>query len=101
MDLKDLYKRITNKEITFDSKITNNKYYEYNAYLETESLRLEDNIKKIKEVRSVKEKGGNIVVNYVALTDGGKEKEGNVTLMFENENYYVVSNEIDNDNYLN
>lgn len=100
-DVKDLYKRITNKDITFDSKITSNKYYEYDAYLETESLRLEDNIKQIKEVRSVKAKGDNYVVEYVALTDAGKEKEGFVTLMFENENYYVVSNEIDNDNYLN
>lgn len=100
-DMKDLYKRITNIDITFDSKITNNKYYEYDAYLETESLRLEDNIKQIKEVRSVKEKGNNYAVNYVALTDAGKKKEGTVILGFENENYYVISNEIDNDNYLN
>ena len=41
------------------------------------------------------------MVNYVALTDAGKEKEGTLTLMFENEQYYVVSNEIDNENYLN
>lgn len=100
-DLRDLYKRITNKDIVFDSKITNNKYYKYDAYLETESLRLEDNIKEIKEIRSVKEKGNNYEVTYVALTDGRKEKEGTVTLMYENEQYYVVSNKIDNKNYLN
>ena len=101
VDLKDLYKRITNKDIVFDSKITNNKYYKYDAYLETESLRLEDNIKEIKEIRSVKEKGNNYEVTYVALTDGRKEKEGTVTLMYENDQYYVVSNKIDNKNYLN
>lgn len=101
VDLKDLYKRITNKDIVFDSKITNNKYYKYDAYLETESLRLEDNIKEIKEIRSVKEKGNNYEVTYVALTDGRKEKEGTVTLMHENDQYYVVSNKIDNKNYLN
>lgn len=100
-EVKDLYKRITNKDLVFDSKVTDNKYYKYDAYLETESLRLEDNIKQIKEIRSVKEKGDKYVVTYVALTDGGKEKEGTVTLMFENEQYYVVSNEIDNKNYLN
>ncbi len=100
-DLRDLYKRITNKDIVFDSKITNNKYYKYDAYLETESLRLEDNIKEIKEIRSVKEKGNNYEVTYVALTDGRKEKEGTVTLMYENDQYYVVSNKIDNKNYLN
>ena len=101
VDLKDLYKRITNKDIVFDSKITNNKYYKYDAYLETESLRLEDNIKEIKEIRNVKEKGNNYEVTYVALTDGRKEKEGTVTLMHENDQYYVVSNKIDNENYLN
>ena len=100
-DLRDLYKRITNKDIVFDSKITNNKYYKYDAYLETESLRLEDNIKEIKEIRSIKEKGNNYEVTYVALTDGRKEKEGTVTLMYENDQYYVVSNKIDNKNYLN
>lgn len=100
-DVKDLYKRITNKDITFDSKITSNKYYEYDAYLETESLRLEDNIKQIKEVRSVKVNGDNYVADYIALTDGGKEKEGTVTLKFENETYHIISNKIDNDNYLN
>ena len=100
-DLRDLYKRITNKDIVFDSKITNNKYYKYDAYLETESLRLEDNISEIKEIRSVKEKGNNYEVTYVALTDGRKEKEGTVTLMHENDQYYVVSNKIDNKNYLN
>ena len=32
---------------------------------------------------------------------GRKEKEGTVTLMHENDQYYVVSNKIDNKNYLN
>lgn len=100
-EVRDLYKRLTNKNITFDSKITSNKYYKYDAYLETESLRLDDNIQKIKEVRNVKVKGNKYIVEYVALTEERKEMAGTVTLMLENEAYYVVSNEIDNKNKLN
>ena len=55
-DMKELFKSLTNKELTYDSKITSNKYYKYGAYLETESLRLTDNIKEISKVTSVKKK---------------------------------------------
>ena len=46
-DLKNLYKSITNKELKFDDKVINNKYYKYDAYLESELLRLDDNINKV------------------------------------------------------
>ena len=48
--IKELFKSLTNKELTLDSKITSNKYYKYGAYLEEESLRLTDNIKEISKV---------------------------------------------------
>ncbi len=100
-DMKELFKSLTNKELTLDSKITSNKYYKYGAYLETESLRLVDNIKKITKVTSVKKKGDNYIAEYEAITDQNNTLNGKVTLLKENDKYYVISNEINTSNYIN
>lgn len=100
-DMKELFKSLTNKELTFDSKITSNKYYKYGAYLETESLRLTDNIKEISKVTSVKKKGDKYIAEYDALTDQNNTLNGKVTLLKENEKYYIISNEINSSNYIN
>lgn len=100
-DMKELFRGLTNKELTFDSKITSNKYYKYGAYLETESLRLTDNIKEISKVTSVKKKGDKYIAEYDALTDQNNTLNGKVTLQKENEKYYVISNEINTSNYIN
>ena len=42
------------KELKFDDKVINNKYYKYDAYLESELLRLDDNINKVSEVSDLK-----------------------------------------------
>ena len=100
-DMKELFKSLTNKELTYDSKITSNKYYKYGAYLETESLRLTDNIKEISKVTSVKKKGDKYIAEYEALTDQNKTLNGKVTLLNKNEKYYIISNEINTSNYIN
>ena len=100
-DMKELFKSLTNKELTLDSKITSNKYYKYGAYLETESLRLSDNIKNISKVTSVKKKGDKYIAEYEALTDQKNTLSGKVTLLKENEKYYIISNEINTSNYIN
>lgn len=100
-DMKELFKSLTNKELTLDSKITSNKYYKYGAYLETESLRLSDNIKNISKVTSVKKKGDKYIAEYEALTDQKNTLNGKVTLLKENEKYYIISNEINTSNYIN
>ena len=99
-DMKELFKSLTNKELTLDSKITSNKYYKYGAYLETESLRLSDNIKNISKVTSVKKKGDKYIAEYEALTDQKNTLNGKVTLLKENEKYYIISNEINTSNYI-
>ena len=96
-----VFKSLTNKELTLDSKITSNKYYKYGAYLETESLRLVDNIKKVTKVTSVKKKGDNYIAEYEAITDQNNTLNGKVTLLKENEKYYVISNEINTSNHIN
>lgn len=100
-DVRTLFKSLTNKELTFDSKITSNKYYDYDAYLEEESLRLEDNIKEVTEVTSVKEKSNKIIAEYTALTDGNNTLEGKVTLGTDTGTYYLISNEINTSYNLN
>lgn len=100
-DMQELFKNLTNKELTLDSKITSNKYYKYGAYLETESLRLTDNIKEISKVTSVKKKSDKYIAEYEALTDQNKTLNGKVTLLKENEKYYIISNEINSSNYIN
>lgn len=94
-DLKNLYKSITNKELKFDDKVINNKYYKYDAYLESELLRLEDNINKVSEVNSLKKSNDNYVVSYKALTDSKKELKGVLTLGYSENGYYLISNNID------
>lgn len=94
-DLKNLYKSITNKELKFDDKVINNKYYKYDAYLESELLRLEDNINKVSEVNSLKKSNDNYIVSYKALTDSKKELKGVLTLGYSENRYYLISNNID------
>lgn len=100
-DMQELFKSLTNKELTLDSKITSNKYYKYGAYLEEESLRLTDNIKEISKVTSAKKSGNKYIAEYEALTDQNKTLNGKVTLLKENETYYIVSNEINTSYYIN
>ena len=94
-DLKNLYKSITNKELKFDDKVINNKYYKYDAYLESELLRLDDNINKVSEVSDLKKSKENYVVSYKALTDSKKELNGVLTLGISENGYYLISNNID------
>ena len=93
-DMKNLYKKITNIDLKFDDEITSNKYYKYDAYLESDLLRLDDNINYISEIIDLNKKNGNYVVSYNAITDSGKKLNGEVVLG-KNESYYLISNKID------
>lgn len=101
IDMKNIYKEITNKELVFDQKITNNKYFKYEGYLETQSLRLEDNIQEIININSVSQKSNQYSVEYEAKTDASKILKGNVILEKDKNKYYIISNKIDTNNYLN
>ena len=94
-DMKNLYKKITNIDLKFDDEITSNKYYKYDAYLENKLLRLDDNINYISEINSLDKKNNNYVVSYKATTDSGKILNGVLTLGKIDDNYYLVSNEVD------
>lgn len=100
-DVKNLYKDITNIDLVFDSKITNNKYYKYDAYLESELLRLDDNINKVIEVSNLVKTGELYNINYKAITDSGIELSGLLTLKKNNDKYYLMSNEINTSYNLN
>lgn len=100
-DMKNLYKEITNVELVFDDKITSNKYYKYDAYLESELLRLEDNINYVSEISDLDKKNGNYVLSYKASTDSGKELNGNLEIGKNDNGYYIVSNKIDSGYNLN
>lgn len=99
-DMKNLYKEVTNVDLVFDSKISSSKYFKYDAYLESDLLRLDDNINNISEIIDLNKKNGNYVVSYKAITDSGKELNGEVVLG-KNESYYLVSNKIDSGYDLN
>jgi hypothetical protein len=94
-DMKNLYKKITNVDLVLDSEISSNKYYKYDAYLEEKLLRLDDNINFISEITNLDKKNGKYVVSYKAKTDSGKELNGIVSLIKNDESYYLVSNKID------
>ena len=94
-DMKNLYKEITNVDLVFDDKVSSNKYYKYDAYLEDELLRLDDNINFVSEIINLEKKNGKYVVEYKAKTDSGKVLNGVVSLIKEGENYYLFSNKID------
>lgn len=100
-DMKNLYKEITNVDLEFDSKISSNKYYKYDSYLEGELLRLEDNINNISEISDLSKKSGNYVVIYKAITDSGKELNGELIVGKKENGYYLISNKIDSGYDLN
>ena len=100
-NVKELFRGLTNKELTFESKVTNNKYYKYDSYLEEESLRLEDNIKEITNVTEVKISGDKYIAEYMAKTEKNKTLTGKVTLEKNENTYYIVSNEINTKNEIN
>lgn len=93
-DMKTLYKNITNKELTLNSTITSNKYYQYNSYLCKNSNRLDDYMKEITSIDSVKKDGEYLVVSYQAISNKNKDLSGIVTLSEDNDKYYIVSNRI-------